>query len=615
MITIDLGPLSSALSAELAAARARLPEPIVTWCVARAEGNPLFLEQLLLHATDQAADVTMVPSSIQAIVLARSDHLPARDRAALQAAAALGQSFDLPSLRHVAGDKGYQPDVLIGRHLLRPEGTGLRFAHALIRDGIYAAILSGPRQELHQRAASWFAGVDPVATARHLDRAGDPGAATAYLAAGEALLARFQPVAARPLLERGRAIATARPERARLGRCLAQALLDLGEAAAARVAWQEALAEAEDEEGRCRALIGMASALRMLDAIDEAFSRLAEAAAVAVAGRLPILLAEIHHLWGNLHFPRGETAACREAHEAALSAAEAAGSAEWAARALGGLGDADYGLGRLRSAATNLQRAVTVGGKRGLLRIEAACRPMLAVIRAMDSPPLSAREEAERALACTMAIGYHRGEIVARHAAYMAASWSLDLDEAESHVRRAQALTRQIGARRFEAENLAFLAEIAHRRGDPAAARVLLDEAWDISRRTGVSFVGPVVLGVIALSESDAARRDWAIAEGARLMTGSRVLVHNALWYYGGVIEAALAAKDAAGARDAARCLAETFAAEPVLVSGFLVRRARLLAAAIDGPADHEAVANLAAEGRAPGYRAFLAALDALSPG
>ena len=62
-------------------------------CVERAEGNPLFLEQLLLGAEETAE--TGIPGSVQSIVLARVDILAQEDKEALQAASVLGQRFDV----------------------------------------------------------------------------------------------------------------------------------------------------------------------------------------------------------------------------------------------------------------------------------------------------------------------------------------------------------------------------------------------------------------------------------------------------------------------------------------------------------------------------------------
>jgi hypothetical protein len=111
------------------------------------------------------------------------DRLQPLDKQALQAASVIGQRFTLDILWHLLEDASYDCSALVENHLVRPEGVGHLFAHALIRDGVYSSLLRAQRRELHQRAASWFADQDPVLHAEHLDRAEDESAPRAYLEA------------------------------------------------------------------------------------------------------------------------------------------------------------------------------------------------------------------------------------------------------------------------------------------------------------------------------------------------------------------------------------------------------------------------------------------------
>ena len=87
-MTIDLGPLRHAEAVAFTAATVDATSAFAMTCIERAEGNPLFLDQLLRTA-EEAADKAL-PGSIQSIVLARMDVLPPEDRRALQAASVLG---------------------------------------------------------------------------------------------------------------------------------------------------------------------------------------------------------------------------------------------------------------------------------------------------------------------------------------------------------------------------------------------------------------------------------------------------------------------------------------------------------------------------------------------
>jgi predicted ATPase len=115
-------------------------------CIERAGGNPLFLEQLLHNAQEGSEDA--VPASIQSLVLARMDRLAQRDRQAFQAAAVIGQRFDLALLRHLIDRPDYVCDGLISNALVLPDEDDFLFAHALIKEGAYSSLLRSRRREL-----------------------------------------------------------------------------------------------------------------------------------------------------------------------------------------------------------------------------------------------------------------------------------------------------------------------------------------------------------------------------------------------------------------------------------------------------------------------------------
>ena len=157
-----------------------MPAAVVASCVERAEGNPLFLLQLLLNAGEAAQ--SSLPGSIQALVHARMDRLASDDKIALQSAAVLGQRFAVDALRHLLDNPGYDSRLLVENFLVRPDGSEFMFCHALIRDGAYESLLHKRRRVLHGRAAEWFESRDLVARRRALRprrgsarRAGLPG--------------------------------------------------------------------------------------------------------------------------------------------------------------------------------------------------------------------------------------------------------------------------------------------------------------------------------------------------------------------------------------------------------------------------------------------------------
>ena len=110
-----------------------------------------------------------VPDSLHALIAARLDTLEAGDRAALQAASVLGQSFTLPALAAVAGEP---VDVLEGRitGLVRreilardvdprsPERGQYGFVQAAIREVAYSTLGRRDRRARHLAAARYFEG-------------------------------------------------------------------------------------------------------------------------------------------------------------------------------------------------------------------------------------------------------------------------------------------------------------------------------------------------------------------------------------------------------------------------------------------------------------------------
>jgi predicted ATPase len=79
--------LTASDAVSLANATLRVTDDLIAECVAKAQGNPLFLVQMLAHATDSDG---RIPSSIQSLIQARFDRLGKLDKKILQAAAILG---------------------------------------------------------------------------------------------------------------------------------------------------------------------------------------------------------------------------------------------------------------------------------------------------------------------------------------------------------------------------------------------------------------------------------------------------------------------------------------------------------------------------------------------
>ena len=144
-----------------------------------AEGNPLFLEQLLAAAVE--GEIDSVPDSIQTLLAARLDRLPDTERVVVQAAAVCGSSFTTGDVAElVAADPSASLLNLVRRELVRAGEAGAAlgadwsFSHSLIRDVAYGSLTKRARAELHERLARRLADLDEgsdVAVGHHLDEA------------------------------------------------------------------------------------------------------------------------------------------------------------------------------------------------------------------------------------------------------------------------------------------------------------------------------------------------------------------------------------------------------------------------------------------------------------
>jgi class 3 adenylate cyclase/tetratricopeptide (TPR) repeat protein len=131
--------------------------------LAGAEGNPLFVEQMLALA-GEGAPAEAIPPSIHALLAARLDRLDADERAVLERAAVIGRDFTAGAVASLAGDEPVASTLLslVRRDLIEPERSlipgddGFRFRHILIRDAAYLGLAKESRAGLHERYADWL---------------------------------------------------------------------------------------------------------------------------------------------------------------------------------------------------------------------------------------------------------------------------------------------------------------------------------------------------------------------------------------------------------------------------------------------------------------------------
>lgn len=585
--SMDLGPLDADDAMRLAAGAATISDSLLRSCVERAEGNPLFLEQLLLNAGDESA--SSLPGSIQALIQARMDRLPGPDKAALQAASVLGQHAPLAAIRHLVDDPAYDPRLLVDQFLLRPDAEDLVFCHALIRDGAYASLLHARRRQLHQQAAGWIVSQDAALAAEHYERAEDPRAAAAYLQASAQQSEQYHFAEALELVERALRLPDIGDAGFALKLARGRLLLSIGHAARSIEACGLALDAAQSDGDRALALIAMASAMRLVDRFEDGLALLLEAEPLARTAGLTLELSQLHELRGNLLFTLGRAQECQRAHEQALEFARQAGSAEAECAALGGLGDAGYVQARVLSGGKLIRQCVDMAREQGFLRVEIAYLPMVSWSAYYALDLVTAMEVSRRAVDLSSRMKNPRAEMMARAQIVMIEGCIRgNHQEAMVHVERSLELARTMGSKRFEAIAVFFQALLVMGSGDRDAARALVQDAFEVlgPGAPALEFVGPQLYGLRALLEHDSRGRQQALAAGEDLLRRS-ALSHNFFVFYDFAIQATVNALEWDEALRYCAALEAYAAAEPFPWSDFIVRRGRALVRA--GKAEHSA--------------------------
>jgi class 3 adenylate cyclase/tetratricopeptide (TPR) repeat protein len=233
---IELEPLAHDESEALAAAlfaQHEIPEKLAPRLLEKTEGNPLFVEETVRMLLEEGTDGSdRIPDTLQALIAARIDRLPAGEKILLQRGSVMGRTFFAGAVDYLSPEYDADElddmldDLLLRDFITRQERstisgeTAYRFKHVLIREVAYSGLSKSSRAEYHTRFAEWLrekADKELLEIrAYHLDQAcllyaeldGSPPAelartaAKALHAAGKRALARESNQSARKLLLR-----------------------------------------------------------------------------------------------------------------------------------------------------------------------------------------------------------------------------------------------------------------------------------------------------------------------------------------------------------------------------------------------------------------------------
>ncbi|HZO39496.1 MAG TPA: AAA family ATPase [Methylomirabilota bacterium] len=166
--------------------------PLTSLLIARAQGNPFFLEESVraleetgvlagergAHRLVKAVQVVQLPETVQAILASRIDRLAPEDKSLLQSASVVGKDVPLVLLQVIArlnerelsaGLARLQSGEFIYETKLLPQ-VEYTFKHTLTHEVAYASLLQEHRRALHAELVDAIERLFPGAVAEHRDR-------------------------------------------------------------------------------------------------------------------------------------------------------------------------------------------------------------------------------------------------------------------------------------------------------------------------------------------------------------------------------------------------------------------------------------------------------------
>ena len=349
---VALAPLSSDESRTVldsALAAVALAPEVAKVIVAKAEGNPFFLEELARAVGPHPSlGAVSVPDTIESVLMARVDRLADEDRRLLQAAAVIGRDVPVSILAAVADEteavlherlRRLQAAEFLHETRLAP-AVEYAFKHALTHEVAYGSVPPEQRRDLHARAGQALTALSPDAAerrpetvARHLTAAEKPAEAIPYwLKAGRAAIRRSAPVEAASHLRAGLDLLTRMPASRARDRQELELQVALGPALVMTSGY--AAAEVQHVHARARALA----------------QELAE---------LPALISASSGALG-FHLVRGDQRAAHATAEELLALAQRSGSAELLVEAHFALGVTLHYRGRFDDARVQLARSIAL---------------------------------------------------------------------------------------------------------------------------------------------------------------------------------------------------------------------------------------------------------------
>ena len=438
-----------------------------------------------------------VPSSVEALLSARIDHLPEAEKEALLRAAVLGRVVRPEAVTALVGRPADDAlESLVGRGLLRRYDGAYGFHNDLSMAVAYRLLPEGARRRLHREAATLLSyaptyrpGPDDAAVAAHLARAGDPeAAADCYLTAAVHAIDVGGNSDALRQLDRALELVdesdhqrrfTAHGQRQEVLRRLARrddrehAITQMSRAAAA-LDDLEKIALSHIRLAECFIDHGQAS--KASEAVDEALARareaddfLAEAHALQLAAQLAQMI-------------RGGETAIDLCDKALALCDESKRGRGLRATVLGTRGRASWSMGHPEDAIASFSDALAIYRNLGLLREEAEVLDDIGTVFATVGELEEALRYHKDALLLDKKLGDRAGFADKLCNIGQAYTELGDDDRAEHYLHRAIKLAEQIGDNATTAKAVINLGKVQWLRDDHRRALVVLKHGLEMAR-------------------------------------------------------------------------------------------------------------------------------------
>jgi predicted ATPase len=420
-----------------------------------SEGLPLFVAEYLaaLHAGGERAQEGL-PPEVRGLLEARLGGLGEMGRQVLGAAAAIGRSFDLDTVRHASGRSDEETvaalEELVAHGLVR-EVPGAEpaydFSHQKLRALVYDETGLARRRLLHGRVAAAMSGrpdeSTPALVAQHLRLAGDhAGAAEHYRLAADQAASLHAHADALEYLET--ALALGSSDTASLNERIGDLRTLVGDYAGALGSYESAAAECEGS-GLAALEHKIAGVYARRGEWERSEARLTVALDAAPPGALGLRARIVADLALTLHHAGRSDDAADRAREA-LELADAAADRHALAQAHNMLGMLARSRGDLARAREELQRSLRLADELADSPARAAALNNLALVERDAGELESARRLTETALELSAAYGdRHREAALENNLAdlHHAAGRT---EEAMDHLKRAVAIFTEVGA-------------------------------------------------------------------------------------------------------------------------------------------------------------------------